>query len=131
MNETPPEMFQRPTDPPDLPAPLCAGDEIGRLHTEWARMHPAAGDTDITAGRLRNRVTTVAQIARGADHRLIGDLIRAVDAIAARVDELSERVNTHATTTHDVARVLSEELSQLKADLREMGGPGDRSRPAR
>jgi hypothetical protein len=94
-------------------------------------MHPAPGDTDTTAGRMRNRVTTVAQIARGADHRFIGELIRAVDAIAARVDELSERVNTLATTTHDVGRVLSEELSQLQADLRQMGGPGDRSGPAR
>lgn len=125
MTEKPPEMFRRPSDPPGPLPPLRAGDEVGRLHTEWARIHPATSDADNRAGRLRNRATVVARLARGADHRLIGDLIRAIDAIAGRVDELSERVNNLETITDDLAGALSEEVSQLRADVQQLRDPGD------
>lgn len=133
MTENQPHMFQRPSDPPEPLPPLRAGEDIGRLHTEWARVHESPGNTDALAGRLRNRASVAARVARGADHGLIGDLIRAVDAIAARVDELSERVNNLATTTDDLARSLSEEVSRLRADVQRASGREreDVSRPDR
>lgn len=126
-------MFRRPSDPPDPLSPLRASEDVVRLHAEWARVHEAGGNTDALAGRMRNRARVAARLAAGADHRFIGDLIRAVDAIAARVDELSERVGNLATTTDDVARVLSEEVSHLRAEVHRVSGlgQGDSSRPDR
>jgi hypothetical protein len=110
-------MFRRPSDPPDALPPLHSSEHVVRLHTEWARMHHAPGDGDATGGRLRNRASVVARIAAGADHRLLGDLVRAVDVIAARLDELSERLTDLAVTTDDLARALSEDVSRLRGDI--------------
>ena len=123
-------MFRRPSDPPDPLLPLRASEVVVRLHTEWARVHAAADNTHALAG-LKNRAKVLTRMARGADHRLLGDLIRASDALAARVDELSDRVNNLATTTDDLARSLSEEVSRLRADVQRMstGSREDSSLP--
>jgi ABC-type transporter Mla subunit MlaD len=125
-------MFRRPSDPPDPLPPLRASDEVVRLHTEWARVHAASDEGHALAG-LRSRARVVASMAGGADHRLLGDLIRAIDAIAARVDELSERVDNLATTTDDLARSLSEEVSALRGTVQRMSTDGreDFPRPNR
>jgi tetrahydromethanopterin S-methyltransferase subunit B len=44
----------------------------------------------------------------------MGDVVRAVDAVAQRCDELSERVTRLSTITDDVASSLSEEVSELR-----------------
>ncbi len=109
-------MFRRPTDPPDVLPPLRGSEHILRLHAEWSRMHAGADDGGAFGGRLRNRVGLVARLAGGADHRLLGDLIRAVDAVAGRVDELAERVHNLSITADDIGRALSE-VAELRTDI--------------
>ena len=50
--------------------------------------------------------------------------MRAIDTIATRCDELSERVAGLEVTADDLARVLGEELTQLRAAVERIGsGP--------
>jgi hypothetical protein len=115
MSETPPTMFRRPTDPPDPLPPLRETEQLVRLHAEWARLHAPSSDSQ----SLRSRVGARARAARlrlgGADRRYIGDVVRAVDVIALRCDELSERVTQMTVSADDVARVLGEEVTELRA----------------
>ena len=92
------------------------------LHTEWARLHAERAETEALGTRLRNRTRSVtSRIVGRADHRFLGDLVRAVDAIAARCDELSERVANLEHISDDTARVLGQELTQLRAAVERIG----------
>ena len=124
----PPQMFHRPSDPPEPSPPIRGSDQIVSLHTEWARVHADPAETPTLSGRLRKSVRSIAwRVSHGADHRLLGDLVRAVDAIAVRCDELSERVVHLEASLDEVARILGSELTQLRADVekgtRESAGP--------
>ena len=125
----PPEMFRRPTDPAEPPPPLRSGDRITALHHEWARMHSGA-DAATVAGRLRNEVRSVAsRITNRADHRLLGDLVRAVDAVAERCDALSERTANLEIIVDDLARILGEEVTQLRAAIESRAAEGSAGSP--
>jgi tetrahydromethanopterin S-methyltransferase subunit B len=53
-------------------------------------------------------------------------MVRAVDAVAVRCDELSERVGNLELTADDLARSLGQEIALLRASVeRSLGtGPG-------
>jgi tetrahydromethanopterin S-methyltransferase subunit B len=69
------------------------------------------------------------RLTGGTDHRYIGDVIRAVDIIALRCDELSERVTQLAMSADDVARVLCEEVTELRAVVERLRTQEQRSPP--
>jgi hypothetical protein len=46
---------------------------------------------------------------------MLGDLIRAIDAVATRCDELSDRVSSLEVSVDDMARILGEEVTRLRA----------------
>jgi tetrahydromethanopterin S-methyltransferase subunit B len=52
--------------------------------------------------------------------RYLSDVIRAVDAVALRCDELSERVAQLSTITDDLARAVSEEVTELRSVVEEL-----------
>ena len=125
----PPSMFSRPSDPPEPPLPIRNSDHIVILHREWARSHTKPDDTTTLAGRLGKRARTIVSRLRNGTHdRLLGDLIRAVDALAMRSDELSERVANLEVIVNDVARILGSELTRIRAEIesgtRESTGSG-------
>ena len=128
MTEEPPRMFRLPTDPPE-PLPAVRGSEhIVGLHTRWA-LRDAKTPTDASlAQRVRSRAQGVAARLTGADDRFLADLVRAVDAVAARCDELSERVRNVTVTTDDLARSLGEEVTELRAAVDRIARP-DPDRP--
>jgi hypothetical protein len=112
----PPAMFRRPADPPERPPPLRGGATITELHSRWAQLHaqPAAHPT--LGERIARRARTqAARFGLGGDPELLGDLIRALDAVAGRCDELSDRVHDLETTVADVARIFGEEVTRLRA----------------
>jgi hypothetical protein len=116
MTEKPPAMFRRPSDPPEPLPPLRASENIVKLHTEWARLHAAPTEDEALATRLGTKARSIAsRVIAGADHQLLGDVVRAIDAIAARCDELAERVANLELTADDLARTLGEEVTQLRA----------------
>jgi len=117
MND-PPTTFRRPTDPPDPLPSIRGSDHVVRLHKEWARIHANA---DLPASRtlsrrLRDKTRGVAsRFGTGNHDQLLGDLVRAVDALAARCDELSDRVANLEVSVDDVVRTFGPELTQLRA----------------
>jgi hypothetical protein len=127
MSDDPPMMFRHPTDPPAPLPPLRGSEHIVRIHSEWARLHAATPTPESFTQRARARTKLVAaRVIGGSDRRFLGDLVRAIDEVAARCDELTERVSNLATTADDLARSISEEVTRLRATVDCLGTP-DRS----
>jgi hypothetical protein len=91
------------------------------MHTEWARLDAAPGNTASVGVRLRVKArSAAARVTGNADRHFLADLVRAVDAVAARCDELSERVGKLEVVADDLARILGEEITQLRAAVERM-----------
>lgn len=127
-------MFRRPSDPPETLPSLRSNEHIVKLHTEWARLHETPAASRASSARVRTKARSVVSRLLGtADHQLLGDVVRAVDAIAVRCDELSERVGNLELTSDDLARSLGQEITRLRASVeRSIGtGPGTSTPQAR
>jgi hypothetical protein len=131
MTEEPPLMFRRPSDPPETLPSLRSNEHIVRLHTEWARLHATPAGSQAPSARVRAKArSVVSRLIGTADHQLLGDVVRAVDAIAVRCDELSERVGNLELTSDDLARSLGQEITRLRASVeRSMGAEPGTSTP--
>jgi hypothetical protein len=71
---------------------------------------------------------SIAVRVRGqADHELIGDLIRAVDSLAVRCDELTDRLQHQQVITGELAASLGQEVTRLRAALSRSVGEADPS----
>ncbi len=138
----PPDLLARApgTAPPLSPLRGEGGDEaLARLHAAWARLH--AGGTErpgradpAAAERLRagarRALGRLDAATHGAERALIGETIRAVDALAGRCDELSGRLTELDLLVEEVVTVFSQELAALRAALDPAaGGPGHRAAP--
>lgn len=116
MTDLAPGMFRRPSDPPEPLQPLAGSEHIARMHTDWARLHAGPSAQETLGPTLRQRARAASLRLIGGSHReLLADLIRAVDAVAVRCDELSGRVERLEAVADDLARVLGEEVTQLRA----------------
>ena len=120
MDQEPPRMFQAPTDPVEPLPPLRANEAMVRLHAEWARMHEAS-----ISSSARPRWRTLIRAVRlrlkiAANGRYIGDVVRAVDAVALRCDELSERIAQLSSITDDLARAVSQEVTELRTVVEQL-----------
>jgi hypothetical protein len=114
MDQEPPRMFRTPTDPPGPLPPLRADEPMIRLHTEWARLHEPSISTP-SRSRLRARTRALRlRLSGPVNDRYMGDVVRAIDAIAVRCDELSERVTQLSTIADDLASSVSEEVTELR-----------------
>jgi hypothetical protein len=114
-------MLSRPADaPPPLPH-VRGGDAVRSLHLDWAALHgPNANATPSGVGRrVLDKVRRILSPGRG-DHELVGALIRAVDALAVRCDELADRLSTQEVLMEDVATSYGEDITRLRADLAQL-----------
>ncbi len=126
-------MLSRTTDAPDALEPIRASDLVGRLHTAWQRAAGRdTGPPDAPSGRLRAKSRAGIERIRGrADHELIGDLIRAVDAIAARCDEIcAGRLSHQEIVTSEVAQALGQEVTRLRAAVGHLADRNDPTGPS-
>lgn len=128
-----PRLLSRRADPEPLPPPLHDAEEVASLHRKWAQLSgagqaisphgPAAGGAIGGTGgggvraKVRARVVAAARTETAADRELIGDLIRAVDKVAARVDDVAARVGNLELLVQDVLDRLSEDLARVQAAL--------------
>jgi hypothetical protein len=75
-------------------------------------------------GRFVSRIAVEAQRpaqqAQQDDRALIGDLIRAVDALAARCDALADRLETLERSVAEVVEVLGADLVHLRAEMADL-----------
>ena len=105
-----PRLLRRPADAPPPLSPVHDTDTIGTLHLGWAQSF--GGDGSGVLGRVRRLVWS-----KKTDRELLGSLIRAVDALAVRCDELADRLAVMATVTDDVTAAFGEDLTHLRAEL--------------
>jgi len=112
------------------PTPVREDPDVVAVHEAWARIHaaetqPPADSPSSTAAKLRimarDRLAVAAAGALGPaqsyDRELIGDLIRATDALARRCDELGGRLAELEALVEEVVAVFSEDLVQVRALL--------------
>ena len=100
------------------------------MHRHWAGLGDRTGPTAAARGKgsarpadIRNLVrsrlsSTVADAARAAgepDRALIGDIIRALDVLAARLDDTTDRLMALELLVREVVDIASEELTRLRA----------------
>ncbi len=125
----PPSMFSRPTDVPEVLPPIRGSELLSIVHTKWAGAHTPA-EVPVTSAwhkLLRRSRRVGARVMGRRDHELLGDLIRAVDAVAARCDDLAARVETLTTNVDDMARAYGEDITQARADLERLREKGSES----
>ena len=114
-------MFRRPSDPPKPLRPLGGSEHIARMHSDWARLHATPSAPATLGTRIRQRALAATfRLTRSATRELLADLIRAVDAVAVRCDELSGRVERLEMVADDLARVLGEEVTELRAAVQRL-----------
>ncbi len=138
-----PRMLSRRSDPLPLPPPLQDSEIVASLHLEWARLAgagqsaapPNAGEVGEATGgtgggagggvraKVRARVVAAARADAAADRALIGDLIRAVDSVARRVDEITGRVGNLELLVQEVLDRLSEDMVRVQAALGTLDDP--------
>jgi hypothetical protein len=130
-DEPAPTMFTRPSDAPDPLPPIHSDEQVSTLHRQWLRITTTtAGQDASTWHRFRRRVRRIADRGSGSlDREMIGDLIRAVDAVAARCDEISERLAQQQIVLDDAVTILGEELTRLRAESAPLVGPARQPSP--
>jgi hypothetical protein len=124
-----PRMFQRSSDvPPPLPH-LRHGEQISRLHSEWiVRIVPP---TRPSSGQRAIRVIRrVANRAGSVDREIVADLIRAIDALATRCDELADRLEHQQIVVDDAVNIFGEELTRLRTTAGSLDAGGSEEIPA-
>jgi|GEM_PF-6636960 len=125
-----PRLLSHRAAPSPLPRPLQETEEIASLHVGFARLVSGAqGDgPDVAAAqwpgnpagvraKVRARVAAVARADAAADREFMGSLVRAVAALAERVDAVTARVGELEQLVQDVVDKLSEDLVRMHAAL--------------
>jgi hypothetical protein len=121
LGDATPRMFRRPSDVGQTFAPLRNSREIMKLHREWIiRIVPPAKPS---AGQRAIRVVRrVANRTGSVDREIIADVIRAIDALANRCDELSDRLEHQHIILDDAVTILGEEITRLRTVSRPLAG---------
>ena len=125
-------MLSRPADPVPLPPPVRELEEIASLHVKFARLVSSAqgqeppddgagggpgGGAGGVRAKVRARVAAVARADAGADREFTGSLVRAVAALAERVDLVTARVAELELLVQEVLDRVSEDLVRMQAAL--------------
>jgi len=128
-----PLLLSRPVAATSPLPPVRQDPAVAALHEEWRRVHAAGGTPPVARrgirGAIRARLAAVAADAVGPvqhdDRALIGDAIRAADAIALRADELAQRLADLEALVEEIVHVVSEDLVHIRAQLAGASPAGD------
>jgi hypothetical protein len=113
-----PEMYSRPTEVPEPLTPIQASREVSDLHTKWAALH--GGNEELASRAHRKLLRAVRRILGRSDDVLIGDLIRAIDVLAIRCDELAHGVERVDTVVAEIAGTLGQDVARLQAQVMQL-----------
>jgi hypothetical protein len=132
LGDPTPSMFQRAADVHDLLSPIRQADDVVKLHREWIRIStPPAGQPTSLWSRLVRVMRRVANRGPGAiDREMIADLIRAIDAVAARCDVIADRLDHQNIVVNDAVTIFGEELTRLRAESAPVLGDAGRPSPS-
>jgi len=125
-----PSMFRRAADVHDPLPPVRQAEDVVKLHREWIRISaPPAGQSGAPWPRLVRMVRRIVGKGPGVVEReMIADLIRAIDAVAARCDVIADRLDHQNVVVNDAVTIFGEELTRLRAES--APGPGDAEGPS-
>jgi hypothetical protein len=128
--EPPPSMFRRVADVHDPLPPVRQAEDVVKLHREWIRISAPRGEQSRALWpRLVRLVRRIARRGPGAvDREMIADLIRAIDAVAARCDVIADRLDHQNVVVDDAVTIFGEELTRLRAESAPV--PGDAGWPS-
>jgi hypothetical protein len=127
-----PSMFRRAADVHEPLPPVREADDVVKLHREWIRISmPPAGQSTGLWPRLVGRLRRITRRAPGAvDREMIADLIRAIDAVAARCDVIADRLDHQNVVVNDAVTIFGEELTRLRAESAAAPGDGGAQSPS-
>jgi hypothetical protein len=132
LGDPTPSMFQRASDVHDPLPPIRQADDVVKLHREWIRISTAPAGQSIALWprlvRLLRRATTRGPGA--VDREMIADLIRAIDAVAARCDVIADRLDHQNVVVNDAVTIFGEELTRLRAESAPVLGDAGRPSPS-
>src|SRR5271168_1079785 len=116
--ETAPTMFTRPSDVPDPFEPVRSGEPVVSLHREWLRIEvlPKKQKKSPTRRFMELIRRVFDRVPGGVDRVFVAEMIRAIDAVAVRCDEISERLTQQQIVLDEVATIFGEELTRLRAE---------------
>jgi hypothetical protein len=127
-----PSMFRRAADVHDPLPPVREAENVVKLHREWIRIStPPAGVSSALWPRLVRLVRRIVGRGPGAvDREMIADLIRAIDAVAARCDVIADRLDHQNVVVNDAVTIFGEELTRLRAESTPLLGDAGRPSPS-
>jgi hypothetical protein len=131
VSKSPPDTYTRPLDPgEDLPS-IRGAEQISVLHLRWSRRPTFKDSTSIRARLVAKTRGMVERIFRGSDDALLGDLVRAADALAVRCDQLAGRLSSLEVTLSEVASVLGRDVTLLRARVEDLSSDeSEQERPS-
>jgi hypothetical protein len=124
-------MFQRASDVHVPLPPIRQDAQLVKLHREWIRVTtPPAGQSTALRNRLVRLARRLTNRGPGAiDREMIGDLIRAIDTVAARCDAILDHLTHQDVVVEEAVTIFGEELTRLRADAASLAGGGGVSTP--
>jgi hypothetical protein len=120
--DDPPSLLEHPAGVSTPLEALRSSPEIAEIHAAWIRLHGVQPTT--LAARALRRMGAATAAAEGSSRELTGDLVRAVDAVAQRCDDLAARLANLEELVQEVITVLGGDLVRLRASAI---GPAARS----
>ena len=120
LGEAPPLMLDHALGAHPRLAPVRESDQLKAIHLGWVEQNGIPGIDPNRWRRLYKRARRSAGIMLGrpqpADN-LVGELIRATDAVAARCDELSTRLSDLELLFEDLIKVVGDDIVRLRAAI--------------
>jgi hypothetical protein len=150
----PPRILTHRAEASALPPPIRDADALVALRRRWAQISastgrgapgdergegsPARGPQRVPGSvraKVKARVATAAAGVQAQDRAMTGELVRALDVISQRVDELASRLHDLESLVQEVVEVTSEELTRMQVAFGAAQGHHDdglgREHPAR
>jgi len=114
--ERPPQMFDRPAEPPPALERVADLEAVRAFRYEVSAQRQMRGT--FWLGSLRTSLRACAgRVSGRADRRLVFAVADATDALVERCQVISDRLGSLEALTSDVTDAFGSELAQLRAEV--------------
>lgn len=113
--DEPPTMLHHAFDAAPHLDPVRTTDTVTSMHQTWARVATGDAERSASRGKVGRLLEGLSAQAVRDDRTMLGELIRATDALAARCDELADRVMALEGALAEMVDVFGADLTRLRA----------------